>query len=184
MYKTYTINGVKTWLIIGMTFAVVLSGCGKANQTEDNQVKPQSVVPPTEQLDNGSDYSNKVIPNSKVAPETGDGTINQQQMKQLVASFSGVDDSEVALQDKDVLVGLEVNDSTKRKMVAKQVFSKLNSQYPSYNYYITTDLQQRKQIAKLEQEIDKQKSKYMLRPAYMDLLGEIKQQMAEMELVR
>ncbi|MEF2247049.1 MULTISPECIES: YhcN/YlaJ family sporulation lipoprotein [unclassified Paenibacillus] len=130
-----------------LTSLILLScACGQTAKNQSiNRVKKLSEPNTIQQLADGTPYEQRFA--QPKATEDGRGRINQEQMKQVVLRMNGIQAAEVVMHNNDVLVGIQVDNNGKQKMVEKQTLSSLSWQYPTYKFYVTSDDQLRSKLA-------------------------------------
>ncbi|MCR2807958.1 YhcN/YlaJ family sporulation lipoprotein [Paenibacillus soyae] len=128
----------------------LVSGCGRnddGNGLDDNQANDnhnevrQNALMPNNQTPQGG-Y--RATPDDSVRTP-GEGAnahsarINADQLADIAEQVPGVERADIAMNTDDVLVGIEVDNVGKRRIIEKQVTSALHWQYPEYRYHVTSD---------------------------------------------
>ncbi|MHA6483181.1 YhcN/YlaJ family sporulation lipoprotein [Paenibacillus sp. strain BS8-2] len=69
----------------------------------------------------------------------GTARVGSEQLIRIAEQVPGVEKAILAMNDNQVVVGIQVDDQGKRKIAEKQVVSQLMWQYPEYDYYVTSN---------------------------------------------
>lgn len=131
--RTYlTLN--RCLLVLGGILAII-GGC--SNSGAPDPIERQG------EYQERSLRQNALTPRGNVpTEEMGNRRLNRIQSDQLariVEQVPGVERAQLAMNATDVLVGIEVDNPGKRRIIEKQVFSALIWQYSEYNYHVTSD---------------------------------------------
>lgn len=141
MKRQYQLCGLALSALLAVT-----SGCGAANNEDgvsQNNYRGHSVDPKAlSAQDDRPPLSYRTVPD-----EAGEGQrsrephhrVNDEQLATIAEGVPGVEHAKVLMNDVDVVVGIQVDDTGKRQIVEKQVYSALRWQYPEYNYHVTAD---------------------------------------------
>ena len=134
-----------------LTSLILLSSaCGQTAKNQSiNRVKKLSEPNTIQQLADGTPYEQRFV--EPRALEDGRGRINQEQMKQVVLRMNGIQAAEIVMHNNDVLVGIQIDNSGKKKIIEKQTLSSLSWQYPAYKFYVTSDDQLRSRLASFKE---------------------------------
>jgi hypothetical protein len=126
--------------------SALASGCGnnndgnRMNDNNNNNELRQNALTPMNEIPPGG-YP--ATPDDSVRPP-GAGTngtaqrINADQLARIAEQVPGVERADIAMNTEDVLVGIEVDNLGKRRIIEKQVTSALLWQYPEYSYHVTS----------------------------------------------
>ncbi|MEK3884142.1 YhcN/YlaJ family sporulation lipoprotein [Paenibacillus sp. PL2-23] len=118
-------------------------GCGHydGNRSDSDNELRQNKRGEAEMLSSG-DYPPRPADSVRTpgVMESGQGErINAEQLAHIAEQVPGVERAAVAMNTTDVLVGIEVDNTGKRRILEKQVMSALHWQYPEYRYHVTSD---------------------------------------------
>ncbi|MFD0590810.1 YhcN/YlaJ family sporulation lipoprotein [Paenibacillus sp. GCM10027627] len=106
-------------------------GCSYAKNTENNLT--------TRQHSRGQADMIQVPEEARKHRANGELRVTPDQLARIAEQVPGVDKANIVMNDRDVLVGIEVDDIGKRKIIEKQVTSALHWQYAEFDYHVTAD---------------------------------------------
>nr|WP_262985695.1 YhcN/YlaJ family sporulation lipoprotein [Paenibacillus sp. PL91] len=61
------------------------------------------------------------------------------QLENRAEMVNGVEEATVIVNNKDAIVGIDVDNTGKKAIIEKQVYAALKGQYPAYNIHVTSD---------------------------------------------
>ncbi|REK74516.1 YhcN/YlaJ family sporulation lipoprotein [Paenibacillus paeoniae] len=142
---------IRTSLSIVILSSALVLGGGCGNEPDDYTNRERNVK------QNAIKPLNRITSDGKATPDDGarapiaetnpkQNRINHDQLAHIAESVPGVESAIAVMNDTDVLVGLQIENIGKRKMIEKQVTSALNWQYPEYRYHITANDELRERI--------------------------------------
>ncbi|MDQ6419957.1 YhcN/YlaJ family sporulation lipoprotein [Paenibacillus sp. LHD-117] len=117
-------NVTYTLLLTGVL--ALQSGCGDVmpDRNDENGMRTET---------------NRLGQLSMRSPNGGVARVNRDQLTRIAEQVPGVEQAVLAMNDKDVVIGIKVDNAGKRRIVEKQVYSQLLWQYPEYEYFVTSD---------------------------------------------
>ncbi|WP_337098004.1 YhcN/YlaJ family sporulation lipoprotein [Paenibacillus sp. YIM B09110] len=127
----------KPWKRILMSMCVLsigisLIGCSNANKVKQ---QAQEGAHRLEVQMTNDDHRN--LPGKQA--NMNDAAAKASQLADRAQLVNGVKSANVQLYGNDALVGIEVENSGKRGIIEKQVYSALRIQYPAYRLHVTSD---------------------------------------------